>query len=77
MSGSIKKEYDNGELVITWNPEKCTHSGNCVRGLPGVFNPKSKPWIEIEKASSEELVNQIKKCPSGALGYHFKIVNND
>lgn len=71
MSSSSSKEYSNGEVVITWQPEKCTHSGKCVMGLPKVFKPKSKPWIEIENATSEELVNQVKKCPSGALGYYF------
>jgi len=72
MSSTPSKEYDNGEVVITWHPEKCTHSGNCVRGLPKVFNPRKKPWIEIDKATSEQLVEQVKKCPSGALGYYFK-----
>lgn len=72
MNNAPQKEYSNGEVTITWQPEKCTHSGNCVRGLPNVFKPKNKPWIEIENASSEQLVNQIKKCPSGALGYYFK-----
>lgn len=72
MSTSIKKEYDNGEVVITWLPERCTHSGRCVRGLPAVFDPKKKPWIEIGNATSDELVNQVKKCPSGALGYFYK-----
>lgn len=76
MSSSVKKEYDNGKVVITWQPEKCSHSGNCVRGLPNVFKPKSNPWIEVGNASSEDLVNQIKKCPSGALGYYFKEENN-
>jgi uncharacterized Fe-S cluster protein YjdI len=68
---AISKEYSNGEVVITWQPAKCIHSGKCVMGLPQVFKPKSTPWIEIENASSEELVNQVKKCPSGALGYYF------
>ncbi|GAA0879588.1 (4Fe-4S)-binding protein [Algoriphagus jejuensis] len=72
MSSIPSKEYDNGEVVITWQPEKCAHSGNCVRGLPKVFNPRKKPWIEIDNASSEQLVEQVKKCPSGALGYYFK-----
>ncbi|MFN3996523.1 (4Fe-4S)-binding protein [Algoriphagus sp.] len=72
MNNAPKKEYSNGEVIITWQPEKCTHSGKCVRGLPNVFKPKNKPWIEIENASSEQLINQIKKCPSGALGYYFQ-----
>lgn len=67
-----KKEYTNGEVIITWESHKCIHSGNCVRGLPGVFNPKKRPWITPEGETSEVLVNQIKKCPSGALGYYFK-----
>lgn len=72
MNTSSKKEYDNGEVTVTWQPEKCIHSGRCVRGLPAVFDPKRKPWIEIGNASSQELVDQVKKCPSGALGYYFK-----
>lgn len=77
MSTLTNKEYDNGEVIITWEPEKCIHAGKCVRGLPAVFNPNKKPWIEVGNASSEELVNQVKKCPSGALGYYFKEEKTD
>jgi len=66
---SKTKNYSNGEVTIVWNPEICIHSGICVRGLPNVFQPKDKPWIKIDKASTEELVSQVKKCPSGALSY--------
>ncbi|MCH7414677.1 (4Fe-4S)-binding protein [Belliella sp. R4-6] len=65
------KEYSNGEVTITWEPEKCVHSGVCVKGLGEVFQPKEKPWIKIDAASSEKLVNQVKKCPSEALGYYL------
>jgi uncharacterized protein len=61
------KEYSNGEVVILWKPEKCIHSGICVKTLPGVYHPKEKPWIKPENASSQELVDQVAKCPSGAL----------
>jgi uncharacterized Fe-S cluster protein YjdI len=66
------KDYDNGEVVIIWQPEKCTHSGNCVRGLPKVFNPRKKPWIDVTQASSEQLINQVKRCHSGAVSYYIK-----
>lgn len=65
------KEYSNGEVTITWESHKCIHSGKCVRGLPMVFNPKKRPWIEIDQASTESLVEQVQKCPSGALGYFY------
>lgn len=61
------KEYSNGKITILWKPELCTHSGVCVRTLPKVYNPKAVPWVKIENASSEELVAQVSKCPSGAL----------
>jgi uncharacterized protein len=63
----ITKEYSNSELTIVWKPEKCIHSGICVKTLPKVYNPQERPWIKPENASPEELINQVAKCPSGAL----------
>lgn len=63
--------YSNGEITIIWNPEKCAHSGICVKTLPAVYNPKAKPWINIRNATTEELKHQIKACPSGALSYEL------
>lgn len=62
-------EYSNGEITISWKPALCTHSGVCVKTLPKVYNPKERPWIKIENATSEELMDQVSKCPSGALSY--------
>ena len=67
----IKKEYSNGDLTIVWKPRKCIHSGVCVRSLPEVYKPKSKPWISMENATSEALKSQIPSCPSGALTYYM------
>lgn len=61
------KEYSNGEITILWQPKKCTHSGICVKTLPQVYNPKLRPWIKMENATTEELKAQVAKCPSGAL----------
>ncbi len=68
---SIKKEYSNGEVTIVWKNELCIHSGNCARGLPTVFKPKERPWIQVENASTQELIEQVKKCPSGALSFYM------
>ena len=64
---SASKEYTNGEITILWQAEKCTHSGICVKTLPTVYDPKDRPWIKMENATSEELMAQVAKCPSGAL----------
>lgn len=63
------KEYPAENIVVIWNPEKCAHAGVCVKSLPQVYNLKRKPWIDTTKASTEELIAQIEKCPSGALSY--------
>lgn len=65
------KEYSNGEITIIWNPEKCTHAGICAKTLPNVYKPKEKPWVTIENATTQELINQINQCPSGALTYRL------
>lgn len=76
MEKEIKKEYTNGELTIVWKPKMCIHAGVCVKTLPKVYNPKAKPWLKIENASTEELKAQILKCPSGALTYYMNDKEN-
>ncbi|MBD1425838.1 (4Fe-4S)-binding protein [Sphingobacterium arenae] len=60
-------EYSNEEITVLWMPKKCIHAGVCVKTLSRVYNPKARPWINVENATSEELIRQIAKCPSGAL----------
>ncbi len=66
----MDKEYRNEEITIRWKPELCKHAGICVKMLPQVYRPGEKPWIQIGNASTEELVEQVKRCPSGALSYY-------
>jgi uncharacterized Fe-S cluster protein YjdI/CDGSH-type Zn-finger protein len=66
---SWMKEYTNGEIVVCWEPEKCIHSRKCVLGLPGVFDRNKRPWINMKGATSEEIMDVIDRCPSGALSY--------
>ena len=66
----ITKEYTNGEITIVWKPSICAHSTICT-GLGDVFNPKARPWINAEGATTEQIAQQIDKCPSGALSYYY------
>jgi uncharacterized Fe-S cluster protein YjdI/CDGSH-type Zn-finger protein len=63
------KEYSNQEMVVCWQPEKCIHARECVKGLPQVFDHSQKPWIDMKGASSEDIMKVIDRCPSGALSY--------
>ena len=70
MANSKKLEYSNDDLTVVWQPALCKHTAVCVKTLPKVYNPKAKPWITIENASTEELKAQINQCPSGALSFY-------
>jgi uncharacterized Fe-S cluster protein YjdI len=61
------RTYDNGEIKVLWQSELCTHCGECHKGLPAVFNPDARPWVNMNGATSEEIKTQVEKCPSGAL----------
>lgn len=65
----ITKKYSNGEVTVVWKPGLCIHSAICFKGLPTVFDPRKRPWVTPEGASTQQIVDQIKKCPSGALSY--------
>ncbi|MFT3710971.1 MAG: (4Fe-4S)-binding protein [Archangium sp.] len=67
MSDEQEKHYSNGEITVVWKPQLCKHTGICARGLHAVFDPKRRPWIDVSKATSEQIVAQVKQCPSGAL----------
>ena len=78
MEGNIKK-YSNGEITIVWKPEECIHSTMCWKGATGlleVFDPREKPWIKPERATTERIIEQIKKCPSGALSFYYNADDN-
>lgn len=63
------KSYSNGEITVVWQPGICIHSGKCVQGLGEVFNVHVRPWINIAGSSTDRIMQQVEKCPSGALSY--------
>lgn len=70
-------KYKSEELTVKYNPKICIHAAECVKGLPKVFNPKKKPWVEVGNASADEIIEVIKKCPTGALKYESVKKNKD
>lgn len=59
--------YEAPGIKVTFDPNICTHSAMCVRGLPTVFDTKRPRWIRPELATPEDVAAQVAKCPSGAL----------
>ena len=65
----MKKIYENNKIRVFWEPGKCIHSTNCIHGLPEVFDTHKRPWIKIDAADVENIMQCIDNCPSGALTY--------
>jgi uncharacterized Fe-S cluster protein YjdI/CDGSH-type Zn-finger protein len=63
------KEYRGEKVSVTFEPARCLHAAECVRGLPEVFDLGKRPWISPEGAAPELVAEVIRRCPSGALRY--------
>jgi len=61
--------YTNGEVTVVWKPKVCIHSTLCWKELIEVFNPRERPWIKMDGATTGQIIEQVRKCPSGALSY--------
>jgi uncharacterized Fe-S cluster protein YjdI len=61
------KRYANDDVTVIWKPDLCAHSAICAAGLPQVFNPRRRPWIELQHADTATITAQVDRCPSGAL----------
>jgi uncharacterized Fe-S cluster protein YjdI len=66
------KAYVADDITVTFDADICRHAGNCVRGLPAVFDTKRRPWIDPSQASPEAVAAQVRQCPSGALQYELR-----
>lgn len=62
-----ERVYTKGSLQVRWQSELCTHCEACWRGLPAVFNPQARPWVNLMGASTSDIIDQVVQCPSGAL----------
>ena len=66
--------YTNAEMTVVWKPKVCIHSTFCGKGLIEVFNPKVRLWIKIDGATTEMIIEQVRRCPGGPLRY---FLNNE
>ena len=66
-----RKTYTGPIVDVSFDLEVSQHAGECVRGMPGVFDTAKRPWIDPDhandEASAQLLREVIGRCPSGAL----------
>jgi CDGSH-type Zn-finger protein/uncharacterized Fe-S cluster protein YjdI len=69
MSTSKVFRYEGGGIFVNYEAKRCIHARECVHGLPAVFNPERKPWVDSAAATADEIARVIERCPTGALQY--------
>ena len=69
--GTLNKRdnYVGKQITIHDNRGICAHAGHCTDNLSSVFKLSEEPWIDPDGATTKDIINTIKKCPSGALSY--------
>ena len=64
-----RSSYPGNRITIHDNRGICAHAGVCTENLKAVFRMGEEPWIDPDAASVESIVDVVRRCPSGALGY--------
>ena len=65
-----RRVYANDVIEVHWEPRLCIHTRNCVEGLPGVFDPGARPWVDVDAGDADTIAATVLTCPTGAL--HFR-----
>jgi len=61
--------YETTDITVLDNRGTCCHFGNCSDTLPSVFHAAGEPFVTPEGATPDEIVERVRACPSGALGF--------
>jgi CDGSH-type Zn-finger protein len=69
--GSADKvaQYAGTAFTIHDNRSVCAHAGYCTDGIPTVFKYGSEPWIDPAGGLPQQVLELVRRCPSGALSY--------
>ncbi len=65
------RDYTNGKLTVHWRPAKCIHVTTCYKELIEVFNPRNRPWVNMNGAPNERIIEIVDKCPTGAITWSW------
>ena len=68
--GSTRKRYTGEAVDVSFDPARCRHAAECLRGLPAVFDRDRRPWILPDGGEAADVVDVVARCPTGALRTH-------
>lgn len=72
MSEKKVVTYPGAKSDVRWDGRLCIHVGECGRADNELFVGGRQPWCQPDLVSPHEVVDVVKRCPSGALSYDCK-----
>lgn len=66
---SRRREYSGSGLKVSFDASLCIHVAECLRLMPETFDLRARPWINLENADAQKVIDTVRNCPSGALRY--------
>jgi CDGSH-type Zn-finger protein/uncharacterized Fe-S cluster protein YjdI len=69
MSDKKVFNYDGADADVHWDGRLCIHIGECGRANNELFVGGRQPWCQPDRASLDEVVEVVGRCPTGALTY--------
>ena len=64
-----RRDYPGKEITVHDNRKICSHAAECVKNLSSVFKLGSRPWINPDASKMNDIIDVVRRCPSGALSY--------
>lgn len=59
--------YPGKDADVTWDERLCIHIGECGHATGDLFVGGRQPWCQPDLARVDEVVDVVRRCPSGAL----------
>jgi uncharacterized Fe-S cluster protein YjdI len=65
------RKYRNNDITVYWKPNACVHASYCYRELIEVFDPGRRPWVDLNGASTDRIIEVVNMCPTEALTWKW------
>jgi uncharacterized Fe-S cluster protein YjdI len=65
------RRYRNNDIIVYWKPDACVHASYCYRELIEVFDPGRRPWVAMDGATTERIIEVVNMCPTEALTWKW------
>ena len=62
-------DYESEAIRVRFEPRRCIHAAECIKGAPDVFDRYRRPWIEAGASAAVTVANVVMQYPTGALHY--------